>query len=72
MYVIIVIHCWLNHDIQKPLTLRNDKKGAHNNISKQVYVIAWFVVVFGINNTSKAEVIAQGAAEFYLLPYGCY
>ena len=37
-----------------------------------VYVIAWLAVVFGINSTSNAGVIARGEAECYLLHYKCY
>ena len=37
-----------------------------------VYVIAWFGVVFGINSTSNAEIIARGTAEYNLLHYECY
>ena len=37
-----------------------------------VYVIAWFAVVLGINSTSNAEIIVQGAAEYNLLHYECY
>ena len=44
-----------------------------NEISHCLYnVIAWLAVVFGINSTSNAGVIARGEAECYLLHYKCY